>query len=104
MLPSVPTASVFDGVVVVAAVALLIGVALRLVRAFRERGAPGGPSVPPLELAQIAAITLAIVALASGSLVDSDIADVVFVVGVLTTLGIGAVRWRRGERPFPTGL
>jgi hypothetical protein len=29
---------------------------------------------------------------------------VVFVVGVLATLVLAVVRWRRGERPFPTRL
>lgn len=106
MVPSVPTASVsvLHAVAVVAAVVVLLGVATRLARAYRDRGKPGRADVPRLEQAQEAVITLAVVGLAVGALVDSGVADAALVVGVFSAVALGVVRWRRGERPFPSGL
>lgn len=92
-----PTAAIVSQVV---AVVLLIGIAVGLVRAYRERGTSSTP-VGTLEQVQGAAVVLAVVGLALSTFVDADVVDAVWVVGVFGTAALALVRWRRGERPLP---
>lgn len=96
----VPTASI---VFQVAGIVMLVGVVVRLARAYRDRESTSR-SVSPLERAQAVAITIATIGLALFPLADSGVAGDLVVAGTLAALAIAVVRRRRNEPSFPPWL
>ncbi|WP_026910335.1 hypothetical protein [Patulibacter minatonensis] len=97
-----PTASVSGVVFQVAAVAVLLGIALNLVRVYRERGTRS--SVGPLERGQEVAIWFGIGGMALSVLTDVEDFASLTVVALVVVIVLAVVRRRRGEPVLPRSL
>jgi multisubunit Na+/H+ antiporter MnhF subunit len=97
------TASLLGIAAKVAAVALLIGMALTLVRVARGRSTwPSGTTA--LERAQEVALFVTIAGFAVGAFVDSDIVNAVWFAGFVLVVVLALLRRRRGEQMLPRSV